>query len=102
MACGIHLNDIGTQFKVTVQDCNSTAIDISDATNTDIIFKKPDGNTVTKDAGFYTDGSDGIIRYVAVDGDINIIGSWKIQASITTPSGTWSSDFQTFKVHRNL
>jgi hypothetical protein len=102
MTCGIHVGDIGTQFRVTVQDCNSTAINISDATETYIIFKKPDGSTVTKTATFLTDGSDGKIRYTAASGDLDTVGSWKIQSYIVTPSGSWHSEFETFKVLRNL
>lgn len=102
MACGIHVGDVGTQFRVTVQDCNSTVIDISDATTTEIIFKKPNGDTITQTAYFLTDGSDGIIRYIAASGDLDTTGSWKIQSHIITPSGEWNSEFKTFKVHRNL
>lgn len=102
MTCGIHLGDTGTQFRVTVQDCDETVIDISDATTTEIIFKKPTGDTVTKLASFYTDGTDGIIKYTAVSGDIDTVGSWKIQSHIITPSGEWNSEFKSFKVLRNL
>jgi len=102
MACGIHLGDTGTQLRVTIQDCNSTAIDISDATTTEIILKKPDGTTVHKTAYFLTDGVDGKIRYTAASGDFDLVGSWKIQGYIVTPSGEWSSEFESFKVHRNL
>jgi len=102
MTCGIHEGDIGTQIRVTIQDRNSTAINISDATATYIIFKKPDGSTVTKTAAFLTDGIDGKIRYTSVSGDFNTVGSWKIQGYIITPSGSWHSEFESFKVLRNL
>ena len=102
MTCGIHIGDTGTQFRVTVHDCNSVAVDISDATAKTIIFKKPDGSTLTKPASFITDGSDGLIKYTAVSGDLDAIGAWKIQAHVVTPSGEWSSSFDTFKVLRNL
>jgi hypothetical protein len=102
MTCGIHEGDIGTQFRVTVQDCNGTAIDISAATTTTIIFKKPDGSTLSKAASFVTDGSDGLIQYTSASGDLNTVGSWKIQSFVVTPSGQWHSEFESFKVHRNL
>ena len=102
MTCGIHVGDTGTIFRVTIQDSNEVAVDISDATGKNIIFKKPDGSNIVKDATFYTNGADGIIQYTAVSGDIDAIGAWKIQAQVTTPSGFWSSSFETFKVLRNL
>jgi hypothetical protein len=102
MSCEIHVNDIGTIFRVTVQDCNSTVVDVSMALDKTITLKKPNGTVLTKDAGFYTDGTDGQIQYTAVSGDLDMAGSWKLQAHITTPSGSWSSDFHTFKVARNL
>lgn len=102
MACEIHLNDIGTQFTITIKDCNSNAIDISASTSLQVIFKKPSGSTLTKDGTFYTDGTDGKISYTTVDGDLNEIGSWKIQAQVIALNGSWKSDFKTFKVHRNL
>jgi hypothetical protein len=102
MACGVHVGDIGTDFRITIQDCDGDIIDISSATSKTIIFKKPNGSLLTKDADFVTDGTDGLINYIVSSGDIDAAGSWKIQSQIIMPSGTWSSDFQTFKVHRNL
>ena len=102
MTCGIHVGDTGTVFRITIQDSSNNAVDISDATGKLITFKKPDGSTLIKEAAFYTNGSDGIIQYTAVSGDIDTIGAWKIQAQVTTPSGLWSSSFDSFKVLRNL
>jgi hypothetical protein len=102
MTCGIHTGDIGTQFRVTVQDCNSTAIDLSTASSKSIIFKKPNGTSLTKSASFLTDGSDGIITYTSESDDLDTVGSWKIQAHVVFPSGEWRSEFKSFKVHRNL
>jgi len=102
MACEIHLNDIGTEFRVEVQDCNENALNISTATTKQLIFKKPDGVTLTKDADFVTTGSDGLIKYVSASGDLDALGTWKIQSYIDMPSGKWRSEFKTFKVHRNL
>jgi len=102
MSCDTHIGNIGTDFQVTITDCNGTAIDISDADTMNIIFKKPSGATLTKTAIFVTDGSDGVVRYLTVDGDIDEIGTWKIQASIITPAGQWTSNYKSFKVHRNL
>ena len=102
MACEIHLADIGTVFRLTLKDCDDVAVDISSATTKEIIFKKPDGTQVTKAASFYSDGTDGIIEYSTIEDDLDMTGTWKIQAKVIMPTGTWSSNIQSFKVYANL
>lgn len=102
MSCGIHLNDIGTVIQITITNCAGTAIDISNATDIDFIFKKPSGTSITRTGAFSTDGTDGVVEYTLIAGDMDEVGTWKIQVNITAPNGTWSSCFESFKVHRNL
>jgi hypothetical protein len=105
MACEIHLNDIGTAFRLTIIDCDSVAIDVSSAIGSgtkEIIFKKPDGTVVIKAAVFYTDGIDGVLDYITIADDLNATGKWKVQAKVTLATGTWSSNIETFKVFANL
>jgi hypothetical protein len=102
MACEIHLNDIGTAFRLTILDCTDSFIDVSSALTKEIIFQKPDGTSVTKTASFYTDGSDGVIQYVTVADDLDTTGKWKIQAKVALTTGTWSSNIETFRVYSNL
>jgi hypothetical protein len=104
MACNveeIHLYDIGTSFEITLKDCD-VVVDVSSASLKEIIFKKPDKTTVTKTADFKTDGTDGIIQYITVLDDLDQKGSWYIQAKVTLPTGTWSSNTEKFKVYPNL
>ena len=58
----IHVNDVGTQFLVTVTD-GSSAVDISSATTKELIIKKPSGTKLTKATAFSTDGTDGKMKY---------------------------------------
>lgn len=97
----VHLNDIGTLFIVTVKD-GSVAVDISDATVKQIIFKAKRKGTFSKDATFYTDGSDGKLTYTSVEGDLSETGSWQLQAYVETPAGKWHSDIVNFTVYANL
>ena len=101
-----HVNDIGTIFRVTVYDTTSaggtTVADISGATTKKFTFKRPDGTTFEKTAVFTSDGTDGNIQYLAVDGDLNVAGTWNLQAYVATGAGTWSTSVGTFKVHENL
>ena len=101
-----HVNDIGTIFRVTVYDTTSaggtTVADISGATTKKFTFKRPDGTTFEKTAVFTSDGTDGNIQYLSVDGALNVAGTWNLQAYVATGAGTWSTSVGTFKVHENL
>ena len=101
-----HVNDIGTIFRVTVYDATSTGgsaiANISAASTKQMIFSRSDGTTFTKTAVFTTDGSDGDIEYVSVDGDLNMAGTWHLQAYVVTPAGNWRTDVGHFRVYDNL
>lgn len=101
-----HVNDIGTIFRVTVYDTNESGgqdiADISDATSITFTFKNPNGATFTRSANFTTDGTDGKVQYVTVDGDLNIAGTWSIQAFVVTPEGSHNTNVGAFRVFENL
>ncbi len=97
----IHKGDIGTQFTVTVQD-GTTVVDISTASTKQLIFKKPGGTILTKSTSFVTDGTDGKMQYVSVDGDLSDDGVWKMQGKVVIGGNTFSTDITSFKVYRNL
>ena len=97
----IHVGDIGTAFEITLKDCD-VVVDVSTATVKQIIFKKPDKTVITKTADFKTDGTDGIIHYLTILDDLDLKGTWYVQAKVTLPTGTWSSDTSKFKVYANL
>lgn len=102
MADNIHLNDVGTEFRVTILDEDNVAVDVSAASTLSLIFKKPSGTSSTKTATLVNDGTDGLIKYVTESGDLDEIGTWKIQAYFVSLNGSWKSNFKSFKVHRNL
>jgi hypothetical protein len=101
-----HVNDIGTIFRVTVYDTTSSGgtsvADISTASTKQFTFKRPNGTTFTRSAVFTTDGSDGDIQYISVDGDLDGAGTWNLQAYVVTPAGTWNTDVGSFRVYENL
>jgi hypothetical protein len=96
----IHLNNVGTEFRVTVLESGS-AVNVSAATNY-IKFSKPDNTLVTQSGTLYTDGSDGIITYTSASGDLDTVGTWKIQAFVDFGVNEFYSDIGTFKVYKNL
>lgn len=103
MACKIHIEDIGTIFQVEIVDCAGVAIDIQSATVKQIKFKKPNGITVTHDAVFASGGTDGLLNYTVIAGDLDIVGEgWQIQGFVTLPTGEWHSDEGAFTVWEHL
>lgn len=99
----IHQEDIGTALTITIQD-DTTVVDISSATVTkQIKFKKPSGVTVTKDAVFVTDGTDGKMRWTTttVD-DLDEAGKWYLQVYLVITGWTGHSDIGDFVVYENL
>ena len=97
----IHIGDIGTSFEMILKECDSI-VDLTGAVTKEIIFRKPDKSIVTKTAEFKTNGTDGVIQYITILDDLDLKGTWNIQARVTLPTGIWSSDISKFKVHANL
>lgn len=104
MACEIHEDDIGTSFRLTVYDCQDppVAIDVGVASVMEVKFRRPDYSAFTRTGTLYTDGSDGIIEYVTIAGDLDAEGTWSIQAVVTLPTGIWNSSVESVKVHSNI
>ena len=101
MSDEIHVEDVGTEFRILITE-EGTAVDLSTATLLQIIFRKPDSTTLEVDADYYTDGTDGLIKYNVVDGDIDQAGQWRIQAYVEVGSAKYCSSTGTFKVLCNL
>lgn len=104
MAAGeIHVGDTGTVFRVTIYDQDNVVRDISTYTTKQLIFRKPDGTILTKTADFYTDGTDGIIQWTTTSAsDLDLDGTWKLQAKVASGSNSHKSDIVDFKVWPNL
>ena len=77
-------------------------MDISSVTVKQIVLFSPRGDMLVRNASFLTDGTDGMLTYSTVRGDILVAGEWKIQADLTNPSGSWSTDVKTFDVLPNV
>ena len=102
MTTYVHNADIGTIFRLTITDTAGTAIDVSTAATKFIYFQKPDGTKKKNTAAFYTDGSDGIIQYTSVSGDIDQTGLWQVQGYVETSDGKFFTQKTTFSVLNTL
>lgn len=101
MSSEVHVDDIGTLFILTVKD-GGVVVDISSATNLEVLLKKPDYVYVSKTGLFYSDGTDGKIKYTSISGDFDQIGLYKIQAVVSQSSGVYHSSVSDFKVYKNI
>lgn len=96
----IHLNDIGTKFRVTVME-GDTAVDLTGFSSIDFIFLKPD-KTPLNVTGTAEDVPNGIVSYTTVSGDLDQTGRWKIQIALVLPAWTGKSNVTEFTVYPNL
>lgn len=103
MSCStdIRVGDVGIAFKVTISDCE-TIVDISSASTKQILLYKPDGTVLTKTASFFTDGTDGILTYSTISGDIDLAGFWRIEAYVVLGASQYYSEIARFRVYNHL
>ena len=90
---GVFAGDVGTEIMV---DC---AADITTATVRSIIVRKPTGVKVVWPAEMLTST---MIKYTVVDGDLDVVGRWKLQAYVEMPSGRWFGEVATLNVARPI
>lgn len=95
------VNDIKVRLKVTIVE-DDVPLSVAAATAKSIILMKPDGTVTVYPADFLTDGSDGIIYYDTVNGDLDQSGIYKIQGYIEIEGGTYKGSVQTFRINCNL
>ena len=101
MPSEIHLNDIGTRFLATIKD-NGIVVNISNASQIQMIFRRPSDELFYRVGSLLTSGIDGKVYYDTVSGDLTEIGMHKLQAKVYLPSGTYYTDIYSFQVHCNL
>ena len=95
----IQLNDIGTQFLLTVRDQSGNTVNLAASTSKVLNFVRPDLTTFSRDLSFVGDGSDGRVSYLAASGDLNQVGFWRIQAKFIFPTGQWTTNQSIFTVN---
>jgi len=97
----IHINDVGTEFKLTISDAGAV-VDLSPGgTTITVNFRKPDGTCFSKSADI-VDAANGIVRYITESGDLDTTGTWKLQAFVDFGTTEFYSDIHSFRVHKNI
>ncbi len=97
----IHVNDIGTIIQVTIKE-DGVAVDISSASVKRMTIVNTIGTKIDNPAVFGTDGTDGILQYITISGDLPVPGEYRIQVQLTIPSWTGNSTIGKFEVLGNL
>src|SRR5689334_2910778 len=98
----IHIEDVGTNFLVTIYDQNSQIVNLETATSFVIRFGKPDGSSFDKTAILYTDGLDGKVVYALESGDIDMSGRWSYQIIVSFEDTLFHTNVQDFVVYKNI
>jgi hypothetical protein len=93
----IHKDDIGTVFKLTIVDQAGAVVDVSSDPSPEIKFRVS-SQEITRVASFTTDGTDGVIQYTSVSGDLTPIGNWTMQGHVDLTAGEWHTTIVPFKV----
>ena len=90
----IRLGDFGIDLTVTLEGAGS----IDNVLTKSILLTSPLGVTTAYVAEFVTDGTDSKIKYITLDGDIDLKGIWYIKGNITYASASYTSEREGFLV----
>jgi hypothetical protein len=92
------VNDSGAQYRLTIRNAQGTT-DVSGVVTKLMTFHRPDGSTIQREAAFYTDGTDGVICYTTIAGDLNVSGAWRVLAHVDFGQTEFQSEIHSFSVH---
>lgn len=98
----VQQNAIGVAIIATVKE-DGVVVNIAAVSTKQLVFKKPNGITITKTASFVTDGTDGQLQYITEADFLDASGLWRVQGYVLFPAGfNGRSDITTFQVRDNL
>ena len=112
MSCNkeIHFNDIGTIFRLTIEECidvngvdTLAPVDLTLVDSVEIYFGKPNSPNVKKIGTVY-DAANGVVQYVTIKDDLDDLGKWFIQAKaiFVVDSQEHYSNLDSFTVYKNI
>jgi len=93
-----HIGDIGSILEITLMNGNAPA-NLSDVTVLQLRLLKPRSTEyIIRTANFVTDGTDGKLRYIWQEGDLDVTGRWLLSVYIESPTLKLHSDIKQFEV----
>ena len=97
----VHLGDIGTVIQLILTR-DGAVFDISAASVKQLRLSDASESLRVKNAAFTSNGTDGKLQYTTIAGDLDCLGTVRVQAYVVLPTGSWSSDQVAFTVDGNL
>lgn len=87
------------QLTIIDTDTNAAA-DVSSYATSQVIYLRDELDNISAAlvAAFATDGSDGLVNYTLVDGDIDEAGIWGVKVVLTSGSAELNTVWETFEV----
>lgn len=93
--------DYGGVLTVYIRDSATKAVvNLTGATQSVILFRKPSGKTIQRDAS--NGGANGKLSYTWQTGELDESGEWEFQARVKLVSGAWYSTIGQFTVGANI
>lgn len=94
----IAVDDIGSVIRLTIRTDAGVIENISAASPRTIKLRKPDGTVLSKAGIMPGSGTDGILAYTTLAGDIDQPGIWTAQAYLVIGGWSGHSTPRTFEV----
>jgi hypothetical protein len=103
----LQVGAIGAKIEVLIVEFDNAAnadapVDLSSASTLSIRLKRPDNTTVSRTGIISTNGTDGKMHMLTIDGDINIEGTYYIQGKVIFAGWDGYSSVGKFEVNDNL
>ena len=98
---GVRVGDYGTVFRMTAQDEDGNAVDLTTATSIQMRFRDPDGVGTDKPV-VVLDATNGVVYYSTENGFIDMAGKWHVQLITTFASSEFYSNPEAFTVYDPL
>jgi hypothetical protein len=90
------------QLVVTIVDQNGLPINVRSATSRKIVLLTPQGTTIDRAAALYTSGVDGAVAYTTKATDLQLAGTYQIQAQYVIGGQTQTTRWGKFRVGANI
>jgi hypothetical protein len=102
MPAEIHVDDVGTAIRLHLVDQDGRDLNVSGASAIEVVLVSPASKRLAVQGSLSSTGLDGRIQYVTAAGDLDVAGTWRLQARVTLGSAHWSSNVVRFQVTGNI
>lgn len=103
MSVAIQVGSVGATIELTIKDQAGVVIDLSAATLTNALYMRAPGNRLlVRTPSLLTDGTDGIVYYDTIAGDIVQFSAWQVQFKSVIGGISLPSEVVTMQVLANV